>query len=226
MFQSLSVGKPHNLFCQIFEYVFNIMFSFYSWVNVVTSTDRLFSVIKPYDFKIRKNIKFQASVIAIVFVILTAINVPNYLYYRNSNFTICWIPDRITVINVYFGNLIVADFVPFSIIIVNNIVITYEIVVRKRRLVGRRIQLRREIQFVKTLFAMDSWFLVYHVPFSVFDVIEAVYELETQPYWQIVHNVTVMLIIVQITCNVFVYLASNKLFRKHFFLMFCSCCKH
>ena len=104
--------------------------------------------------------------------------------------------------------------------IINNSIIAYNILVRKRRLMGFRIELKKEIQFVKTVFAMDLWFLICYLPFSLFDLIESIFSLENETYWKFVHYITVLLILIQISCNIFVYLLFNKLFRKRFISIF------
>ena len=209
-----------DLFCMITEYIFYIMYSFYSWVNLLTSTDRLFSVVYPHDFLIRKTFKFQALAVATLFVFSAIINVPNFLYSVKSNLTVCGILDRNTEMAVYSANLIASDVLPYLIMIINNSIIAYNILVRKRRLMGFRIELKKEIQFVKTVFAMDLWFLICYLPFSLFDLIESIFSLENETYWKFVHYITVLLILIQISCNIFVYLLFNKLFRKRFISIF------
>ena len=81
-----------DLFCKIVEYILYIMYSFYSWVNLLTSTDRLLSVMYPHDFLIRKAFKFQALAVATLFIFSIMINVPNFLFHSKSNFTFCGIP--------------------------------------------------------------------------------------------------------------------------------------
>ena len=209
-----------DLFCMIIEYIFYMMYSFYSWVNLLTSTDRLFSVIYPHDFSIRKTFKFQALAVPTLFFFSAVINVPNFLYNVQSNLTFCGIADRETETVIYSANLIVSDVLPYSFMLINNIIIAHQIIVKKRRLMGNTRKLKKETQFVKTVFSMDMWFLICYLPFTLLDLIQSVLSLHSEAYWVMVHYATILLIVIQISFNIFVYLFFNKLFRKRFFSIF------
>ena len=221
-----------SIFCKSIEYAGYVIYSFYPWINVINSIDRLLAFKYPAEFFFRKKFKYQASAISFIFIISILSNVPIYLYFEKGNSTMCRISNNVTKLYLYSAYIIFVDIIPLILMMMSTFIIVRVLIRNKKRLnfpESRTRELQRENQFFKSVLIMDLWLFICYAPFSILDLIEAKLRIDTRSfheeyfYWNLLHNICFLLIIIQTSCSFFVLLMCNKLFKAQFFKSFCCC---
>ena len=224
----LGWDMPPQIFCKLVEYISYIIYSMYPWLNALNSVDRLLAFKYSTRFLLRKKFKFQALAASSMLFISFITNSPFFIFFESSNVSTCVIPNHFTSLYVYSVFLTIVDIIPFSIMIISTSSILQHLISNKRRLQrsNNSVNFKREAQFAKSIFVMDVWQLVCVVPFSIVNLIQASLEINGKhyDYWLLLHDSLYFLLIIQTSCNFFVFIFCNNLFRKEFCSLF-SCCQ-
>ena len=215
------------IFCPFHELVLYTCNSFYPWISVLNSIDRLLSLKYHGRFKFIKKFKYQFLAISLIFISSILINIPRLFYSGFSNVTICFINDFQIGLYVNTSNLFLSVLVPFFIMLYSTIAILYYMITQKRRLKQNLINYRREKDFARSVLSMDLWFLLCYSPFSVLPLYQSFYNKPIhEESLKIFVLITVVLMFSEMSFNFFVYLLCNKQFRNYFSSMIGFCRKN
>ena len=242
----LTIGKfewrKTALFCKIYTYIRYTNIQFCSWLLVLTSIDRLFSI---YDatgaLTLRfiklfiTNIKFQVFVTTLIFILLLGINVPFLVfstYYLE--FGSCGLPEDIGLV-IDIIDMLVSTVIPFLIMFVSSILIIKLLFKsRKRVAVGLQMSISttniinttsqgsRDLQFAKTVIILNLLFLVCNLPICILLIIWNYYSFRAEiselmeAQLNMCYSIFSMLIYCYSALPFFVYLKVNSIFRNDF----------
>ena len=215
--------NDYSASCKIYQYLCYMVFQIPPWINVISSADRFVAVKYSSRFHFRNGIKFQAFIVSTVCFLLIIINVPYFLYYdiqQNGNETFCgYNPNNISI-GFYLDilNALTSTIVPFILMVTSTILIARYLITQKLKLQKRnKRKFRKELQFVKVMFTMDSFYLFSNLPYCILTI---TYDsLGIQYFGTLGFDIVNSLSYVYSSCDFFVYLACNKLFRCYFISM-------
>lgn len=212
-----------SLSCKLYLYLFYIPFSASPWTFSLSSIDRYLSVKYPAN-KTKNKFKYQLLAIILVTISISLVYIPFYIYHDidTVNGTGC-VPTSF-LIEFYLDLLdtVVSTVIPFTIMIVSTCLISYQLVTQKAKLQQNKKKFEKEMQLIKTLCIMDIYFLICNLPYCVLTVVDDLMGINY--FGTFAFYVLNALTYVFSSCDFFVYLIFNKLFRKHFFSMI-SCCR-
>jgi hypothetical protein len=105
----------------------------------------------------------------------------------------------------------------------STISILHHFVTKKMRMRQDRINYNREREFVKSVLTMDLWFIVCYSPLCIMDLLQYIVSKDVMfnDYWNIFHDISVLLAMINTSLNFFVLLACNKLFKNEFSTIVC-----
>ena len=214
--------------CKIYLYFGFVGYHIYPWINVLNSIDRLFSLKYPTKFKFRKQFKYHGIAIALIIFIVFSINVPYIIYeVRNKNGTDfkCKINNDLVALIITSVGFLWSICLPCCIMIASTLIITDFLIKQKRRMRQNTVNYKREKEFVKSTLSMDLWFIICYSPLAVTDLLQYILsedQLKSNVY-KYIRNLSAVLGMMELTCNTYVLLLCNKVFRNHFKLKFCCC---
>jgi hypothetical protein len=210
------------LFCQIYTFLIYFAYSFYSWVNVVNSVDRLLTIKYPRRFEWFKRFKYQLLILIVIALILFLINIPRTLFIKQSDQIVCVIKDNQIGFLLNLVNLIISNILPFIIILFSTAILLYYLFTQKFKLHQLIVNYKREKEFVKNVFAMDIWFIIFFSPYCImgFLLFTLNSSIIQSKLWETAFNCGIFLSYLEATCNFFVYFCCNNLFRSYFLSMF------
>ena len=217
------------IFCKVMNFTFFITYDFYPWISVLNSIDRLLCVKYPNKFKFRLKLKYQLLALSCIIVTLFFVNIP-YFYYANyflqANQTVCGIESNYIAFYASISSVSISNIIPFILMTISTLVISHHLIAHKKRLLQNKANFKKELAFVKSIVIMDIWLFLCFLPLNVVNFTKLVYSLNgtVDEFWQLLHDLTIFLIVLQTCCNFFVYILCNKLFRNYFISMF-SCCR-
>ena len=217
-----------DIYCKIYLYFGFVGYHMYPWINVLNSIDRLFSLKYPTKFKFRKQFKYHGIAIALIILIVFSINVPYIIYQvRNKNGTDfkCKINNDLVALIITSVGFLWSICLPCCIMIASTLIITDFLIKQKRRMRQNTVNYKREKEFVKSTLSMDLWFIICYSPLAVTDLLQYILsedQLNSNVYKNI-RNLSAVLGMMEFSCNTYVLLLCNKVFRNHFKLKFCCC---
>ena len=195
-----------------------------SWIAVITTFDRFTFVLYGHSNRLRfLNRKSNLTgIILIIFTFIAMLNIGNFFYRINKSFlckgdfTIKSSTDAIS--------LLFRTYIPFSLMILFNIIMVQKIVKNKRIATHQTAISRKETQFTFAVISSDIYFLILNFPFSVFSIFYDVYlyngtfDKDDSFYrkYLLVNAIFSDIAFFVQTFSFFLYLSSNKLFRNEF----------
>ena len=203
-------------FCKIFLFLTYIFYGFYPWVSVLNSLDRLLTLKYPKNFKFLKTFKTQVLTAISIFCMFMIFNIPRIVYGARTNRTLCAINDDQAGFYVNLINLVISDIIPFFIMICSTFLIFHYLITQKKKLQENVSNFRREKQFIKSVLAMDLWFLICYSPFCIMQLLRFTVQFDNSARFNLLNDITVILATIEVSCNFFVYLLCNRLFRCYF----------
>ena len=105
----------------------------------------------------------------------------------------------------------------------STILIVYHFVNKKMRMRRDNIDFNREKEFVKSVLTMDLWFIVCYAPLCIMDLLQYIVNEDVlkNDYWNIFHDISVLLGVIDTSLNVFVLILCNTNFRNEFKSIVC-----
>ena len=210
-----------DYFCKFFEYLLHTGYDLYPWINVVNSLDRLMSVKFPNKYLFRNKLKYQLLAIAAILIASILVNIPSFLHYETSNVSVCGIADDFIGIQIFSANLIISNIAPLLIMILTSSLTTYYLIKEKKKIrqESNRKSFIRELKFFKCVVSVDLWFFICYLPWSILNLLKYVFRSQNKVYdfWRVLQAFCVILVMVQTTCNFFVYYIFNKSFKNYFY---------
>lgn len=209
--------------CKLVTFFGYLFYQFCPWIIVVSSIDRLLSVKYPAKFRFRTKLKYQAALLSVIFGVLVLLNVPFYSYFDiysiSDETTECSTGDSHIQINLDFAVLLISTVIPFIIMVVCSSVIGRTLITNRARLLQNRKNYQKEFQLINTMHAMNLFFLVCNLPFSiqqlVFDIMQ-IFNI-TSDLQPLVYDITNTISFCKNAFGFFLYVSCNKLFRGYFF---------
>jgi hypothetical protein len=196
------------------------LYHFFPWINVLNSVDRYLTLKYLERFQFIKKFKYQVLALFIIFLIILLINIPVYLNVdKTDNGTYCDFPDKQIGFYFFFFNLIISCVIPFSLMIVSTFLLLHFFITQKIRLAQNRRNYKREKDFIKSVLILDLWFLICYSPFCIMSFLANSLDFNyvDNDTWILAFDISVVLAMAETSCNFFIYLSSNKLFRDYFF---------
>ena len=219
--------NPPVEYCKIFIYFVYIGYNFYPWIHVLNSFDRLLFIKFLNRFKRFRTKKFQFIALIVIFTVFCLTNVSYILFETSSNQTVCTLIDRSLGFYISLGNLLISDLIPFCLIVLSTSINFQHMMMNKNltTILAKR-KYRREKWFLKSVLSMDVWFLLGYLPYSLltFLTYANVFDEENQ-FWPFSHDLSILIVILETSCNFFVLLICNRLFRIYFKNMIIGCWK-
>ena len=212
-----------TLNCKIFNYAAFFIYQCSPWIMVISSIDRLLAVKYPFNTQFRLKGKFQALVVYIVFQVLALLNIPFYIYtdiiVDETNTTTCGptIDSQVLLI-MPLCNMFIAVIIPYIIIGTTSCMLGFYLIRQKKRFEHIKSNFLKERKLVKTLIAIDSFFLICYLPYSINQLINY---FSPNAFYDSINNVTDILTYIYSASNIFILLASNQMFRSYFISLFC-----
>ena len=211
-----------RIFCKPLTWLLYSFYHFYPWVNVLNSVDRFLTLKYSTKFKITQKLKYQVLALFTIFLIILLLNIPIYLNVnKTNNDTICDFFDKQTGFYFYLFNLIISCIIPFTLMIFSTCLVLNYFIRQKVKLKQNIKNYKREKDFIKSVLTLDLWFLICYSPFCIMSFLN--YSLDFNyidaDIWNFVFDLSVILAMAEISCNFFIYLLSNKLFRSYFISM-------
>jgi hypothetical protein len=217
-----------DMYCKIYLYFGFSGYYVYPWINVLNSIDRLFSLKYPQKFKFRKQFKYHRIAIAVIIFIILGINVPYIIYEgRNENGVdfMCYIENDLIALYLTANGFFWSIFLPSCLMLASTLIITQFLITQKRNMRQNTVNYKREKEFVKSTLTMDLWFILCYSSLAITDLLQYTLneqELNSEAYKNI-RNLSAVLGMMEFTCNTYVLMLCNKVFRNHVKCKVCCC---
>ena len=216
-----------NIFCfncKIFNYTAFFIYQCSPWIMVICSIDRLLAVKYPFKTQFRLKGKFQALAVYTILQFLALASIPFYIYSEiveidKSNTTTCGVTNYQDVFIVNIFNMLLSTIIPYIIIGTSTLVLGCHMMRHKKRFKHSKRGFSKERLLVKTLIAIDSFFLICYLPFSIYVLIHYISPSEFSN--DFIYYVTNILTYIYSSSTIFILLASNHKFRNYFINLFC-----
>jgi hypothetical protein len=217
-FQTSSIG------CKLTQYFGFLFYQFCPWIEVVSSIDRVISVKYPTKYKFRTKLKYQILISSILFAIMVFLNIPLYWYYDievQQDKTICTINNVQTQFYVDLASFLVTVIIPFIIMITCTSIIGHIMIKRKIGSLQNRSNIKKEIQLIKVMCALNVFFLLTNLPYCIQQLVFVSLSFQNIfiDYQSIILSLTSAFVYLQNSCSLILCIIFNKVFRKCFFSM-------
>ena len=212
--------------CKIYFTLSTILQIYKPWILVFCSIDRLLTVVVPYKFKLKNQLKFQLRAIILLLVIGFLLGLPIAFFYEPDissyeNKTVGCPQESLLKykwVKIYIEAFyqIIASALPFIIMLVSSVVTAWKLYKNKSGLKSKlnRRDMRREIQYGVSLVTMDVSFLVLRFPLMAFLI------LADNPNHSIIYKIDYSILVlvsgVHLFSPIFIFIFLNKIYRKYF----------
>lgn len=216
--------STNKLACQISYFLFNTTQEFTAYINVVCSIDTYFMVKFPTDYQFRKKIKFQVILLSIIFLVLCLLNVPRYIYMTIEPYFGCTSSNLQIESYLTIANFCIQTLIPVILIIIFSCLTFYELVIKKRRL-NRNAVLKNEKNLFRTSMGFNAFFFTCNLPISIIFALSFFSNIKI-PCTSLIYDISTLIQAVYYSFDIFIYIASNRIFREYFqSKMACPCRK-
>ena len=218
--------QPPVLYCKIFIYFVYIGYNFYPWIHVLNSFDRLLLVKYSKRFVKFHKTKYQLLAVSLVFFIFCFTSLPYALFETSSNQTVCTLTERSIGFYLSLQSLILSNFIPIFLMLLSTGLVIHYLIDQKKKLSlpSDQKKYKREKEFLKNVLVMDIWFIICYLPYSLltFLTYADIFD-ERNILWDFIHDLSIILMIVETASNFFLLLIFNKLFRGYLKSMIATC---
>ena len=202
--------------CKLINFTTNVAYILSPWTTLLACSDRYLSVKYPSSLQFRNDFKYQLLAITIVFSVITLINTPFYIFsILDENQTFCKMASDFQVeFSMDLFNAFQATFIPFLLMILITVLTARELFISRKKF--NKQKFRNEIKFIKVLLAMNFFFLVTNLPYSILNVYY--YTIGISNFIDtFLYDAFLFLNNIYYSCDFFVFFMSNRLFREYFF---------
>ena len=240
--QTLGIGSlsgRNDSSCKFLTFLRRFILHASSWIAVVTTIDRVIFVLYGHGerFKFMKKKRYLTAIILAIFVVIAVLDIPNLFFYVKSG--VCT-ADFIGTISSDIISICIRTYIPFTIMIVSNLLMIQKIIKNKRTVAAKSSKskqsstMRRENQFTIAVMSYDVYFLLFNFPVSIYYIMydinlysgaftgaDAVFSAS----YNLANGITSNLSFCVQTLSIFTYILFNKRFRRElFFLISCLFC--
>ena len=224
-YHHLFLMDSNSINCKSIMFTSSMFNSVTPWFILLSSFDRFLSIKYPLTYQYRKNLKYQIFAIFIITVVMILLNIPEFIFFDvtkdENNVTSCGYSDENALAcDIYYE--LFSLFVPFGLMIIITSLIGYILIKNKTSLQTNETKYKKNKHLIKVLIVLDLYFLICNLPYGIFTIYYAV--LNINAYNSVGYTIVNDLTIVYNSFNFFVYMLSNKNFRKYFLERFC--CKN
>ena len=213
-----------SISCKMFYFFFYVPFQMTPWLLTLSSVDRYLSVKCPTTFKFRLKFKYQFLAIIILTIAICLVNIPTVMYhdvvYVSGFGNECSTTDFKIQFKLDIFNLVFAILIPFLVMIISTTLIGLQLIENKTKLnkaKADRLAFKKEVKLIKILSVMDLYFLLFNLPYTIVTIYNDVQGLNSLN--QLVLYIVDIFAYIFSSCDFFIYLCFNKLFKKHFLKM-------
>jgi hypothetical protein len=212
--------NKYAIICKLYQYLSYIVYQLSVWIIVLSSLDRFLAVIYSNRFKVRNKFNYQAGAILIILTALFLVDIPFLLFYdiyEDGNQTFCGYNPSLISFGFYMDllNSFISVFIPIVVMMSTTIIIGHHLIKNKIKLQKNRKNFDKEKQLVKTLCGINIFYLACTLPFCILTV---TYDaLGINYFGTLEFSIVNFLTYVYSSCDFFIYLSCNKLFRQYFF---------
>lgn len=225
--------------CKFFITSIYILSEYSAWILVITSIDRLISILNYSSFFFLKTKKFRYFISCILFLIIFFINFPSLIYLQitivqlNINnctkeiFYTCELDSE-----SYYTNetrdiidLFMYALLPFLFMIVSNGLISYKIIKSKKKFkpnvsLAKPKKRKKEYQLAVTIIGMNFLFLILNLPICVIQIIRNFFEKEMNysqnVKFNIAYTIANIFSYINFSSSLYVNLLFNQIFNRRF----------
>jgi hypothetical protein len=211
--------------CKLFNYLPRVFYQFSPWINVLSSIDRLLAVKYAHRFKFRNELKYQLLAILLIFVTILLVDFPNYYYPEISlNQTSCIFPNWTIWLFIDLYAAMMAVILPFSIMIITSVLTVRQLI--KSKLKINKTNFENEKQLIKVSFGINFLFLISNIAYvNLLIVCDAIQKVcISDESTKFAYAVLFQISNIYLSCNFFIYLSFNKIFRSYATRI--TCCKN
>ena len=226
------IWNATTITCKILGGFTVVFLEFQSWVYVLSSSDRCLSTLVPFKFSFKNKHLFQMALVLSCLFIITLLVTPLIYFYEklvemSSNETsgFCTFPTgaEFSWLFPYFQYqfTLFRIVIPFIITIIASILTIYGLCASKRRMANAEWKnMKREVQFSRSLIMMDLLFIVFRIPTFINTIINnsitysLTFSYSLFTVLGAIHNVFLFLI----------FIVFNRIYRK-LFIKIISCAK-
>lgn len=211
-----------SISCKIFYYFFYVPYQVSPWILSLTSIDRYLKVKYPTTLQFRNNFKYQLMAIIGIIVLISLINIPIYIYHDVEANNGCLTTDNTVQVYLDILNALLGVIIPFVIMAVTTFLIGHELIKKKKNLKQEnKKRFERDLNLIKTLLIMDSYFLLLNLPYCIYMI--ACDLLNINAFDTLTLYIVCILTYIFSSCDFFIFIIFNKLFRNYFISIIKGC---
>ena len=214
-----------SLNCKMLIYATMCFLLLSSTFIAIASIDRYIAVIYPTKLLIRKKLWFQLVVLLASIVIVLSLNSPYVAFYDLSSYNgtqFCQFSDPFMIVSLNIGLAFLAIIFPAIIMLITSVGIIMKVNSSKKKFAKQNNNKNsKERHLTRTLIGTHIFFILFNSPVNIGAIftdnniahgIDVALNL-------FIWYVLMALLLLHCSCAFFLYLLSNKLFRKKFFMM-------
>ena len=144
--------------------------NYVAWIEAIISIDRYVSIMHPHSFCFRNKLKFQLSILILIFIISFGAYFPFYYYSglytlleQNINYTYCNFVDLTSEIWLPFYDLFISIGIPFIIMLFTTCRVGIYLVKNKRN-----VRSNKELKLFKILVGINLFFFFFYLQWLIF----------------------------------------------------------
>lgn len=197
-----------------------------SWLNVLSSLDRLVIVLKPTVYRsisLKSFRRFQRIIVCCMYLTLALIVFPARVISHKFNVNVKILNNNSTLTTgtcatvnpiADFLNIILTIIAPFVVMIICSLIMGISLIRSKLKINKNHIS-RKSLTFIETIVCLDVFFLVFNLPKYVLNF------MTSKTDWIILGiQLTTVVKYSFNSLSVVFFLSVNSLFRENFFLLF------
>ena len=214
--------------CKIYVYFSCLVVHLNPWLNVLSCIDRYLSVKYPTKCAFRKEFKYQFLAISLVSLSIVLVDIPYAIFVKvaknGSISSGCTYSSRESSFYLMILQTLVNLILPCFVMLISIYFIAHELLVMKKKTTTSKKSFIKEKKIVITLFAINFFFIVTNLPYSLLLMIY--YLLNKNFYGTLAYYIVRIVYKMYSSFAFFVFLASNTLFRDYFISIFSGMRKH
>ena len=204
-----------DIMCKLYGFLPNLINEYSTWIIVLSSIDRLLAVRYPLKFDFRKEFKYQALIMLILFILLVLINLPYWFFLLiQPEYGLCLTVFDLSIYTYLNVSVAVYQvFLPFGLMVIINSITVYTLMrsqVERTTTNGiKSKKFAKQKKLLRTLIGMNLLFLFTNFPSRILYFMNE-YKVSTE-----VIDSLYLLRFVYFSFDFFVIFFSNYLFRKY-----------
>jgi len=212
-----------SVMCKMIIYIMVYFFQLSAFLIVLASIDRYLAILHSTKFTFRNKLWFQIVILIVTCSIVLAFNSPFVIFYDVNSYNgtlYCQFKDPSVILTLNITSAFLSLVLPSIIMIATSIGIIKKVNSSKMKF-SKVNSSRKDNNLTKTLIGSHIFFIVFNSPVNIATIFT-----ETNIAQGIdvalnifIWSILMTLLLIHSSCSFFLYLISNKQFRKKFFMM-------